>query len=101
MSNDNGSKTELIMALDKTIMPKQYEPIKIHVSIKEEFTWDSKENRDLKIKEYRNMILNDFVECFNAALEKIGEKDRCIGHIGPKEDKKNVDKKQDNDEFDF
>jgi hypothetical protein len=99
MSEKEPNRTSVEIAIDKTIQPKQFEPIKIHVSIKEDFVWDNKETRGKKLKNYTDMILDDFIKTINAAMEKIGEKDRCIGHVSSvNNSSKNDDKQEDFDE---
>ena len=74
-------KTVLRMEIDKTIQPKQYEPIKVIVDIEEDFYWEKEKDRDKKMREYRDRILKDFLITFNEAVVAIGEKSRCIGRI--------------------
>ena len=80
------NKTILRLEIDKTIQPKQYEPIKIQVSIEETFLWENEEDRTKKMKIYRNRILGDFVTTFNEVVNKIGEGSRCIGRVVTSED---------------
>jgi hypothetical protein len=89
-------KTVLRLQIDKTIQPKQYEPIKVQVSIEEDFYWETEEDRDKKMKKHRDKMLKDFVVSFNEAVVAIGEKSRCIGRIstnGVVPSNENVDKK--------
>ena len=69
------------MEIDKTIQPKQFEPIKIIVDIEEDFYWENEEDRTKKMKNYRDRMLKDFVKTFNEAAVAIGEESRCIGRI--------------------
>ena len=81
MSNEN--KTTLRLGIDKTIQPKQYEPIKIQVLVEESFNWESNEDREKKMKIYRERMTDDFIKTFDHVAVKIGEKDRCIGLVNP------------------
>ena len=83
MSKEN--RTTLRLGIDKTIQPKQYEPIKIQVSIEEDFIWENGEDRTTRMKEYRDRILEDFVATFNEVVIKIGEESRCIGRVDTSE----------------
>jgi len=75
------NNTILKLGIDKTIQPKQYEPIKIQISIEETFSWKNEKDRESQMQVHRDRILDDFAKCFNEACVKIGEKDRCIGTI--------------------
>jgi len=102
MSEEN--KTKFRLEIDKTIQPKQYEPIKIIVDIEETFCWTDKKDRDIKIREYTEKIAGDFVNIFDYAVKKIGEESRCIGNVVTSEDilesgKKNIS--EDDGEFTF
>ncbi len=79
MSKEN--RTTLRLGIDRTIQPKQYEPIKIQVSIEEDFIWENEKDRSKKMKTYRDRILEDFVTTFNEVVKKIGEESRCIGRV--------------------
>ena len=79
MRKDN--KTTLRIAIDKTIQPKQFEPIKIQVSVEESFYWENEKDREATMASFRNRILDDFTTTFDEACNKIGEKERCIGRI--------------------
>ncbi len=74
-------KTKLRLEMNKTIQPKQFEPIKIIVDIEESFVWTDMKDRDQKIREYTSKISGDFVNIFNHVLQRIGEEDRCIGKV--------------------
>lgn len=74
-------KTIVKMGMDKTIQPKQFEPIKIQISIEESFCWETETQRESQMDVYRKRILNDFVTCWDEACVKIGEKNRCIGIV--------------------
>ena len=104
VENKGLHKTKLRLEMDKTIQPKQYEPIKIIVDIEETFCWKDEEDRTKKMKKYNDMISDDFVKCFNEVVTKLGEKDRCIGRVVVKNNKsdfKPTDKGLENvDEFD-
>ena len=47
--------------------------------------------------------VNNYKTPLDVYMEKIGEKDRCIGHIGPKKEvvDNHNDSKNNEDEFDF
>jgi hypothetical protein len=75
------NKTKLRLEIDKTIQPKQFEPIKIMVDIEETIVWNDKKERDQKVREYTSKISGDFVNIFNHVLKRIGEEDRCIGQV--------------------
>ena len=79
MSDEN--KTKLRLEIDKTIQPKQFEPIKVIVDIEETFVWTDKKDRDKKIREYTSKIAGDFVKTFDHVLKRIGEENRCIGKV--------------------
>jgi len=81
VENQYLQNTTLKLGIDKTIQPKQYEPIKIQISIEETFSWGNEKERESKMQVYKDRMLNDFIKCFNEACVKIGEKDRCIGII--------------------
>ena len=74
-------KTTVRLEIDKTIQPKQYEPIKIQVSVEESFCWEEEKEREIKMESCRNKMIEDFVKCFDEACLKIGEENRCIGII--------------------
>jgi len=79
MSDEN--KTKIRLEIDKTIQPKQFEPIKVIVDIEETFVWKDKKERDKKIREYTSKIAGDFVSVFNHVLKRIGEENKCIGKV--------------------
>ena len=79
MAEEN--KTKFRLEIDKTIQPKQFEPIKIIVDIEETFYWTDKEDRDKKIRQYTSKISRDFVNIFDNTLKKIGESESCIGKV--------------------
>lgn len=79
MTEEN--KTKLRLEIDKTIQPKQFEPIKIIVDIEETFYWKDKKDRNKKIKEYTDKMTEDFVSTFNHVARTIGEDGRCIGKV--------------------
>lgn len=79
MSEQN--KTKIRIELDKTIQPKQFEPIKIIVDIEESFYWTDEKDRDEKMKTYVKRLVEDFVNTFNYSVKRIGEEDRCIGRV--------------------
>ena len=79
MTKEN--KTILRLEMDKTIQPSQFEPIKIQVSIEEDFYWEDEKDRSIKMKEYSDRIIKDFIVSFNEVVIQIGEKDRCIGRV--------------------
>ena len=107
MAKEEINKTKIRLEMDKTIQPKQFEPIKIIIDIEESFYWKDEKDRVKKMNKYRNMILEDFVESYNIAVTTIGEDDRCIGRIITKGDipvdgKKTIDvdnKDSDDDEW--
>jgi len=93
-------KTIVKMGMDKTIQPKQFEPIKIQISIEESFCWETETQRESQMDVYRKRILNDFVTCWDEVCVKIREENRCIGIVS------NVNKssntiESDEDEFSF
>jgi len=96
-------KTTLRLEIDKTVQPKQFEPIKIQVSVEEDFYWEDEKDRYNKMKELRDRMSDDFVICFNEVMTKIGEKDRCIGTIttNKKNASKNNTVKDEEVDFDF
>lgn len=100
------NKTTLRLEIDKTIQPKTYEPIKIQVSVEESFYWENEKDRDKKMKEYRDRILNDFVKTFDSVVIRIGEEDRCIGRVLtsgkiPVQENLSSNEKKTDDEWDF
>ena len=100
MSEEN--KTTLRVEIDKTIQPKQYEPIKIIVDVEETFYWKDDKDRENKLKLYSEKITQDFISTFNHVVNKIGEKERCIGRVITHGDVPvTTDKTSDNDEFNF
>lgn len=92
MTNEN--KTSLRLEVDKTIQPKQYEPIKIMVDIAETFYWEDEEDRQKKMKSHTNKLTSDFISVFDHVVKEIGEEDRCIGRVVTSGDvpKKGIDK---------
>lgn len=86
MTKEPIRKTKIRLEIDKTIQPKQFEPIKIIVDIEESFYWESEDERNDKIRKCRDMILEDFVTSYDEAVTVIGEKERCIGKIITKGD---------------
>jgi hypothetical protein len=103
MSDEN--KTTLRLEIDKTIQPKQFEPIKIIVDVTETFCWKDKKDRDEKMKRYTEKLSEDFVSTFNLVAKKIGEEKRCIGRVIDGGDvstpKKTVTSVDNNDDFIF
>ncbi len=105
MSKENVElhKTKLRIEIDKTIQPKQFEPLKIITDIEETFYWRNKEERDNKMKRYREEITKDFINAFDEVVTKLGEKDRCIGRVVVENNKSNTDSESDesdeSDEF--
>ena len=75
------NKTEIRLEIDKTIQPKQFEPIKVIVDIKESFYWKDEVDREKKIESYTSKLTENFVKTFNQAVTRIGEEDRCIGKV--------------------
>jgi len=74
-------KTTLRLEIDKTIQPKQYEPIKIQLSIEESLFWKDEKDREEKIKFCSEKITKDFIKAFDHVVAEIGEKDRCIAIV--------------------
>lgn len=77
------NKTEIRLEVDKTIQPIKFEPLKISVDIKESFYWKNEADRKKKMEAHTDRMAEDFVKTFNRVAERIGEKNRCIGHITP------------------
>jgi len=99
----NEHKTTIRIEIDKTIQPKQYEPIKVIVDVAETFTWNNPEERDKKMEFYTDKIIEDFVIVFDQAVKRIGEEGRCIGKVitagdVPVQGKEEVSTSVDNDE---
>jgi len=105
MGTENINKTTLRLEIDKTIQPKQFEPIKIQVSVEEAFYWTDEEDRAKKMESYRGRITEDFVKSFDHVANRIGEGNRCIGIVSsqgslPVPDRQPVVASQE-DEFNF
>ena len=75
------NKTTVKLEIDKGIMPKKYEPLKIGISIEESFCWTTEKERDAGMAKMVNKASDDFVVAFNEVCNKIGENNRCIGVI--------------------
>ena len=101
MSKENAElhKTKLRIEIDKTIQPKQFEPLKIITDIEETFYWKNKEERDNKMKKYQEAITKDFISAFDEVVTKLGEKGRCIGRVVSKDNKSDTD--PESDEFEI
>ena len=95
---ENLNKTELRLEVDKTIQPKKFEPLKISVDVKESFYWKDEADRKKKMEKYTKRLTEDFVKTFNNVAERVGEKDRCIGHVTPVNDNSESSSSVDNDE---
>jgi len=104
MSDEN--KTTLRLEIDKTIQPKQFEPIKIIVDVTETFCWKDKKDRDKKIKSHTEKLTEDFVSTFDLVAKRIGEEKRCIGRVitfgdVPSHSKKEATSVDKDEEWDF
>ncbi len=78
---ENMNKTTLRLEVDKTIQPKRFEPLKIIVDIQESFYWKDEADREKKMKAHSAKLTEDFINTFDQVVERVGEKDRCIGHV--------------------
>ena len=94
-------KTTVRLEIDKTIQPKQYEPIKIQVSVEESFCWENNGERETKMENCRNKMIEDFVKCFDEACLKIGEENRCIGIIANVKNDSSDSPSDKDDEWEF
>jgi hypothetical protein len=86
------NKTKLRIELDKTIQAVQFEPLKVQVSLEEDIVWESVEERQEKIEDHRDRMIQDFIDTFNIAVRAVGENGRCIGRI--QASKKTIEKAQ-------
>lgn len=75
------NKTKLRLEIDKTIQPKQFEPIKIIVDVEETFYWKDEAEKKKKTQAYIDEVTVNFVKTFNQVLERIGEPNSCIGKV--------------------
>jgi hypothetical protein len=103
----NEHKTTIRLEIDKTIQPKQFEPIKVIVDVEESFTWTDEKDRAKKMKSYTDKMAEDFVTIYDRVAKRIGEDGRCIGRVItggdiPVQGKEEVATSVDNDEeWDF
>ena len=95
----NENKTTIRLEVDKTIQPRQFEPIKVIVDVEETFIWKDDVDRVKKMKFHTNKMTEDFVTVFDQVVKRIGEKDRCIGRVVVKNNKSNTD--SESDEFEI
>lgn len=86
------------------IQTKQYEQLNITVELEEEIEWEDDKEREKKVKETTDKVLDDFVNTYNQVCETL-KIDRCIGVVDIKKNVTNDNFSQNeclsSDEIDF
>jgi hypothetical protein len=74
------SKTKVMKSVERCIQTKQFEQVTIVVSREEEIEWKDVVEKNKKIGEFTQDILEDFTITYNEVCNKLGVS-RCIGVV--------------------
>jgi len=74
------SKTKITKSVERCIQTKQFEQVTITVGREEEIEWEDNTDKNKKINEFTQDLLEDFTITYNDVCTKLGIA-RCIGVV--------------------